>query len=84
MLLTVAFPKNTFYNDLWLDFEVKDGVAKVHEPTVPIHNNYTITFDVSNYSEDEKKQLYIASINKKGNGVYAFILEGEKIIEVLS
>ncbi|MGV8946362.1 MAG: M23 family metallopeptidase [Lutibacter sp.] len=75
--ITVAFPKNTFYNDLWLDFEVKDGVAKVHEPTVPIHNNYTITFDVSNYTEDEKKQLYIASINKKGNASYESTVKKE-------
>lgn len=68
--ITVAFPKNTFYNDLWLDFDVIDSVAKVHGPTVPIHNNYTITFDVSKYSDLEKKQLYIASINKKGSTSY--------------
>lgn len=68
--ITAAFPKNTFYADLWLDFEVKDSVAKVHYPNVPIHNNYTITFDVSKYSESEKKQMYIASISKKGNKSY--------------
>ncbi|MDD3723732.1 MAG: M23 family metallopeptidase, partial [Lutibacter sp.] len=68
--VTVAFPKNTFYNDLWLDFDVEKSIAKVHEPTVPIHNNYTITFDVSKYSDIEKQQLYIASINKKGRTNY--------------
>jgi len=68
--ITVAFPKNTFYNDFYLDFEVKDSIAKVHSPTVPLHKNYTLTFDVSNYSEIEKKQLYIASINEKGRSQY--------------
>jgi hypothetical protein len=68
--VTVAFPKNTFYNDLWLDFDVSESIAKVHESTVPIHNNYTITFDVSKYSDIEKQQLYIASINKKGRTSY--------------
>ena len=68
--VTVAFPKNTFYNDLWLDFDVTESIAKVHEPTVPIHNNYTITFDVSKYSDLEKQQLYIASINKNGRTSY--------------
>ena len=68
--VTIAFPKNTFYNDLWLDFDVAESIAKVHEPTVPIHNNYTITFDVSKYSDIEKQQLYIASINKKGRTSY--------------
>lgn len=73
--VTVAFPKNTFYNDLWLDFDVSESIAKVHEPTVPIHNNYTITFDVSKYSDIEKQQLYIASINKKGRTSYESTLK---------
>ena len=68
--VTVAFPKNTFYNDLYLDFEVTNGIAKVHQPTVPLNNRYTLTFDVSNYSPTEKQQLYIASIDEKGRKSY--------------
>lgn len=75
----VAFPKNTFYDDLWLDFEVDDSVAKVHSPNVPIHYNYTITFDVSKYSDEEKKQMYIASINKKGNKSYESTVKKDSI-----
>lgn len=63
--VTIAFPKNTFYKDCYLDFEVKNGVAKVHEPNIPLDKRFTLTFDVSNYSEAEKKQLYIANINRK-------------------
>ncbi|HEY9168633.1 MAG TPA: M23 family metallopeptidase [Lutibacter sp.] len=77
--VTIAFPKNTFYDDLWLDFEVKDLIAKVHSPNVPIQYNYTITFDVSKYSEIEKKQLYIASINKKGNKNYESTVKKDSI-----
>jgi len=77
--ITVAFPKNTFYSDLWLDFDVVDSVANVHYPNVPIHYNYTITFDVSKYSETEKKQMYIASINKKGNKSYESTLKKDSI-----
>lgn len=77
--VTVAFPKNTFYEDLWLDFDVADSVAKVHSPNVPIHYNYTITFDVSKYSEAEKKQLYIASINKKGNKSYESTVKKDSV-----
>ena len=77
--VTVAFPKNTFYSDLWLDFDVVDSVAKVHSPNVPIHYNYTITFDVSKYSEEEKKQMYIASINKKGNKSYESTVKKDSI-----
>lgn len=77
--VTVSFPKNTFYADLWLDFEVEDSFAKVHSSNVPIHHNYTITFDVSKYSEDERKQLYIASINKKGNKSYESTIKKDSI-----
>ena len=63
--ITIAFPKNTFYNDFFLDFEVKDAVVKIHEPTIPLNKNYTLTFDVSRYTEKEKSQLYIANVNNK-------------------
>ena len=66
----VAFPKNTFYNDFYLDFEVTEKIVKVHSPTVPLANNYTLTFDVSNYTETEKNQLYIASISNNGKTNY--------------
>lgn len=68
--VTVAFPKNTFYKDFYLDFEVENEVAKVHKPVVPLDRNYTLTFDVSNLSELQKKHLFIASINKNGNVSY--------------
>lgn len=77
--VTIAFPKNAFYDDLWLNFDVEDSIAKVHSPNVPIHYNYTITFDVSKYSEAEKKQLYIASINKKGNKSYESTIKKDSI-----
>lgn len=68
--ITIAFPKYTFYNDFYLDFEVQDSLVKVHTPTVPLDKKYTLTFDVSKYTESEKKLLYIASINDKGQSSY--------------
>ena len=60
--VTIAFPKNTFYEDLYLDFKVEKGVAKIHTPTLPLNKSFTLTFDVSNYSKTEKQQLYIANL----------------------
>ena len=60
--VTIAFPKNTFYEDLYLDFKVENGVAKIHTPTLPLNKSFTLTFDVSKYSETEKQQLYIANL----------------------
>jgi len=68
--VTVAFPKNTFYKDCFIDFKVEDGVAKVHEPIIPLDKKYTLTFNTSEYSVSEKKQIYIAKLNKKNNASY--------------
>ena len=60
--VTVAFPKNTFYEDFYLDFKVDNGVAQIHTPTIPLDKSFTLTFNVSKYSESDKEQLYIANV----------------------
>ena len=60
--ITIAFPKNTFYEDIYLDFKVENGIAEIHTPTVPLNKSYTLTFNVAHYSAKEKEQLYIANI----------------------
>ena len=59
--ITIAFPKNTFYQDIYLDFKVDSGVANVHTPSIPLNKSYTLTFNVSKYTSQEKEQLYIAN-----------------------
>ena len=60
--VTIAFPKNTFYENVFLDFRVEKGIAKIHSPTIPLDKKFTLTFNVSKYSDAEKQQLYIANI----------------------
>lgn len=75
--VTVSFPKNTFYNDFYMDFEVSGAIAKVHSPILPLDNRYTITFDVSKYAQNEKEKLYIASLNKNGSSSYESTVKKE-------
>ena len=75
--IKVAFPKNTFYSNFYLNLTIKDSIVSVHQPTVPLAKNYTLTFDVSNYSEAKKNQLYIASISKKGKTSYQTTVKKE-------
>ncbi|MDG1397843.1 MAG: M23 family metallopeptidase [Polaribacter sp.] len=60
--VTIAFPKKTFYQDLYLDFNVDNNIAEVHKPTIPLDKNFTLTFNVSKYTEEEKQKLYIANL----------------------
>lgn len=68
--VTVAFPKNTFYEDTYLQFEVSKDQAVVHQPTVPLDKNYTLTFNVSHLTSIDKQQSFIGFINKKNKIEY--------------
>lgn len=61
----VYFPSNTFYEDFYLDLEKGEDTVKIHTNTVPAHRNFTITFDAAKYTEEERKQLFIARLDSK-------------------
>ncbi|MBS9774358.1 MAG: M23 family metallopeptidase [Tenacibaculum sp.] len=63
--VTVAFPKNTFYKDTYIDFKVENNIAKIHEPIIPLDKRFTLTFDTSHLSEKQKQQVYIANVTRK-------------------
>ncbi|WP_299160623.1 M23 family metallopeptidase [uncultured Tenacibaculum sp.] len=60
--VTIAFPKNTFYNDCFIDFSLENGIAKIHNPTVPLDKRYTLTFETSFLNENQKQHVYIANV----------------------
>jgi murein DD-endopeptidase MepM/ murein hydrolase activator NlpD len=69
--VNVAFPSNTFYNDFYLDFaNENDSIVQVHEPTIPLNKSYTLTFDVSDYTTEQLKHMYIAAIDDQGRPQY--------------
>ncbi|MEZ7992992.1 MAG: M23 family metallopeptidase [Flavobacteriaceae bacterium] len=63
--VTVAFPKNTFYEDVFIDFSVNGTIAEIHKPNIPLDKNFTITFDSIMYENSEIDNIYIANINNK-------------------
>jgi len=69
--VTIAFPKQSFYNDVYFNFDYKDSIVSLHDQSIALHRNFTLTFDASKYSEEERKQLVIARKNKKGKLYYS-------------
>ena len=69
-LVTVSFPKGSFYKDLYFDFSFVNGVAKLHYNTIPLHKNFRVSFDVTKSTNAELKQMYIARVNDKGKSSY--------------
>jgi len=67
----VYFPANTFYTNFYIDLKKGNDTVTIHNNRVPAHRNFTITFDVSKYSPKDRKQLFIARLDKKLRPSYA-------------
>tara|TARA_R110002049_G_scaffold109974_2_gene258939 strand:+ start:822 stop:2513 length:1692 start_codon:yes stop_codon:yes gene_type:complete len=61
----VYFPANTFYSDFYIDLKKGNDTVSIHNSTVPAHQNFTITFDISSYPKQVLKQLFIARLDSK-------------------
>ncbi len=60
---SVYFPSNTFYDDFYLNFDVRNNSLFLHDDSVPVHSNFTISVEDTKSSEEDKKKMFIASVN---------------------
>lgn len=60
----VYFPANTFYEDFYIRLEKGSDTVAIHDNSVAAHRNFTISFDPSKYTEEERKQLFIAHLDE--------------------
>jgi hypothetical protein len=60
-LIDIYIPKYALYEDTYLDINIEGESLKLHDYRTPIHKSITIGFDVSNYSDEDKKQLFIGN-----------------------
>lgn len=67
----VYFPVNTFYEDFYIDLKKGNDTVTIHNNRVAAHRNFTITFDVSKYSKEDRKQLFVARLDRKSRPNYA-------------
>jgi hypothetical protein len=68
--VTVNFSANTFYDDFYMNFEVKKGELKLHEDIVPAFTNFSITFDDSIAPQKDREKMFIGLINGKKISYY--------------
>ena len=79
-LVSILFPKNTFYEDLYFDYSFVDGVAILHDRSVPVHNYFRVSFDLSKYPREEILKMYIA--RKNGYGKLSYVGSKHKDDEI--
>ena len=62
--VAVQIPENAFYANFYLNFEVVNDVLTLHDDSVPVHKNITITFnDVQGLTEEQLAKTYIATLD---------------------
>lgn len=69
-VITVDFPKNSFYNDFYFDFNRTKDVVKLHNSSVPLHKRFNLSYDISKHKGEQSK-LFIARMNSKGKPYYS-------------
>jgi hypothetical protein len=57
--ISVFFPAGTFYEDFNMNFDVRNNKVYIHDDTVPVHSNFTITIRDTVYPESLRDKLYI-------------------------
>ncbi|MGV3697537.1 M23 family metallopeptidase [Flavobacterium sp.] len=68
--VTVGFPPETFYEDFYMNFDVKNGVLKLHDDIVPAHTNFSITFEDSITPQKDRNLMFIGEMNGKKVSYY--------------
>jgi hypothetical protein len=61
----VYFPANTFYEDFYIDLKSVGDTITIHNNTVPVHKNFTVSFHTDEYDESFLKSAFIARLDEK-------------------
>ena len=73
---SVSFPAKTFYDDFYLNFDVKSNILLLHDDTVPAHTNFLISVSDYKSPESDMKKMFIASTyNGKLSYINTFLKE---------
>lgn len=79
--ISVDIPKDTFYDDFFIDFDAENDTLELHDNSIPAKKYLTINFDISNYIEKDKDKLFIGrKIGYKNRLAYSStIKKGNKL-----
>lgn len=60
---STTFLSGTFYDDAYLNLDVKNQTLFLHDDVIPIHKAFSITYDAANVPENQREKSFIASFN---------------------
>ncbi|PTX42840.1 peptidase M23-like protein [Christiangramia gaetbulicola] len=69
--MDVYIPEGSLYEDAYLDINFSENMVEVHRDEIPLHKNFTVGFDVSEYPAEDREQLFIARLSDYGKPIYS-------------
>ena len=66
----IFFPENTFYDNTFINIQQKGDTIQVHPKTEPLNKSFSLEITNTKYTEEELKNVCIASINEKTKKLY--------------
>ncbi|AWH85333.1 M23 family peptidase [Flavobacterium album] len=77
--VSVFIPANAFYEDFYMNFDVRDSILYLHDPIVPVHTYVSVSFDVSHLSKEVLQKTFIAGFNDKRISYNSSYMEDGKL-----
>ena len=63
--ISVFVEEGTFYDDFYLNFDVKDDTLTFHDASVAVHKNFKVTIENNSLTEEQIQKTFIASVDGK-------------------
>jgi hypothetical protein len=63
--ISVFVEAGTFYEDIYLNFDVKDDSLYFQDGSTAVHKNFKVSIDDNSLTEEQKKKTFIASVDGK-------------------
>ncbi|MBC7439209.1 MAG: M23 family metallopeptidase [Flavobacterium sp.] len=62
--ISVFVPAESFYEDFYLNFDVKNDTLTFQDDSMPLQSNIIITFEDAKPTETEREKMFIASLDE--------------------
>ena len=69
-MFDVYIPKGALYEDIFLDIQDKGDTLYFHNEETPVHKYMSISLDASAYNAEDRKQMFIAELSKRGKPIF--------------
>ncbi|KOS06200.1 peptidase M23 [Flavobacterium akiainvivens] len=77
--ISVYIPAHAFYEDFYMDFDVKDSVLYLHDASMPVHSPITVSFDVSHLDKATLQKTFIGGNTGNHFSYNSSLLEGGRL-----